>query len=265
MNGLNFAVLPREAIWEQNRDMTHTETAAFNRNSVVVQGAMPLFFVELSEALGRYDDTREDAAAIARLIPMARFPHLLDICCGVGRLSHALADLGYDVLGIDLSIEQLEVARQSACHARFSCGDMADPPPGPFDALVNIYTSFGYAASEEKDLDILAAWRDRLRVGGRLVMELADLEKATAVLPANEFTHREKNGVKERLFVKDRVLHVDYEYCGKKLSCKTRLYSKDRLQRMLVSAGFNNVRSFGGFDLRAKAPTDNLVIVAERA
>jgi hypothetical protein len=142
---------------------------------------------------------------------------------------------------------------------------MADPPLGPFDALVNIYTSFGYAASEEEDLDILTAWRDRLRVGGRLVMELADLEKATAVLTADEYTYREKNGVKERLIVKDRVLHVDYEYCGKKLSCKTRLYSKDRLQRMLVRSGFNNVRSFGGFDLSAKAPTDNLVIIAERA
>jgi 2-polyprenyl-3-methyl-5-hydroxy-6-metoxy-1,4-benzoquinol methylase len=107
--------------------MTHTETAATNWNNAL-QGAMPLLFVEFSEVLGRYDDTREDAAAIARLIPASSFTRLLDICCGVGRLSHALADLGYDVLGIDLSIEQLEVARQSASAARFSYGDMADPP-----------------------------------------------------------------------------------------------------------------------------------------
>lgn len=244
--------------------MTRTGTAAM-RTEQVVQGPMPLLFVELSKALGRYDGTLADAAAIARLIPPASFPRLLDVCCGVGRLSHALSDLGYDVLGIDLSAEQLEVARRSPSRARFSRRDMADPPPGPFDALVNVYTSFGYAASEEEDLATLAAWRARLRAGGRLVMELADMEKASAVLSADGPTHRERNGVRERLVVRDRILHVDYEFRGEKISCKTRLYWKDDLQRMLIHSGFSNLRLFGGFDLRPKAPTDNLVVIAERA
>nr|WP_241391677.1 class I SAM-dependent methyltransferase [Yersinia frederiksenii]ULG19787.1 SAM-dependent methyltransferase [Yersinia frederiksenii] len=229
-----------------------------------VQGAMPLIFVELSEALGRYEHTIVDAVAISKIIPPQEFARILDVCCGVGRLSHALANIGYTVMGIDLSTEQLEIARDLRTRAMFQNCDMASPPVGPFDAIVNVYTSFGYAENEAADQRVLSAWFQSLRCGGRLIMELSDMERASCVLKPDGYTHREKNGVKEALIVHEKMLTVDYEYKGRRLTCKTRLYWKEELKEMLINAGFSNVQLYGSFDLTAKAPGDNLVIVAER-
>ena len=229
-----------------------------------VQGAMPPFFVEISDALGRYDHTVEDSMAISKVIPLGEFKTVLDICCGVGRVSHALSELGYSVTGIDLSDEQLEIARSRATGAMFQICDMAKPPAGPFDAIVNVYTSFGYAEDKIADQMILSYWLKSLRSGGRLIMELSDMERAMRVLNPEGYTHRETNGVKEVLIVQDNMLNVDYEYHEKTLRCKTRLYWKEELEEMLINAGFSNVMLYGSFDLTSKRPEDNLVIVAER-
>ena len=229
-----------------------------------VQGAMSILFVRLSDALGRYKNTVEDANAIARIVPLPDFVRVLDICCGTGRMSNALSRLGYLVHGVYLSPEQISVATEDNTTATFECRDMALPPSGPFDAIVNIYTSYGYAAGEAEDLEILGRWRQVLRPGGRLIMELADMERAEAVLRPTGYTYRENNGVRERLIVRDRILYVDYEFNGERISCRTRLYRKERLKEMLTASGFCNVQLHGGFALEPKRPSDNLVIVAER-
>ena len=46
-----------------------------------------------------------------------RAPGLLDDCCGFGRHSLALSELGFDVFGIDLSFDLLESAGELADHA----------------------------------------------------------------------------------------------------------------------------------------------------
>ncbi|CAI2535030.1 ubiquinone/menaquinone biosynthesis methyltransferase [Serratia ficaria] len=229
-----------------------------------VQGAMPLLFVELSEALGRYEHTVVDTIAISKIIPPQEFPLILDICCGIGRLSHALSNICYTVIGIDLSIKQLEVARRQKSKAIFQVCDMITPPVGPFDAIVNVYTSFGYAENEAADQEVLSAWFHSLRHGGRIIMELSDMERASCVLEPDSYTYRDKNGVKEALIVKDKMLTVDYEFKGQNLTCKTRLYWKEELKEMLINAGFSNIQLYGSFDLTAKEPRDNLIIVAER-
>lgn len=240
----------------------YNSSAAHSRSAV--QGAMPLLFVELSEALGRYDHTVLDSVAISKIIPPGKYNKILDVCCGIGRVSHALANLGYTVTGIDLSTEQLDVARNLKSDAVFQLCDMASPPAGPFDAIVNVYTSFGYAENETADQKILSSWLQSLRAGGRLIMELSDMERASCVLQQDGHTHREKNGVKETLIVQDKMLTVDYRYKGQLLTCKTRLYWKEELREMLIKAGFTDISFYGSFDLTPKSPGDNLVIVAER-
>ncbi len=229
-----------------------------------VQGAMPLLFVELSEALGRYNCTDADSASISKIIPCGEYNDVLDVCCGVGRMSHALANRGYNVTGIDLSTAQIDIAKKAGGRAEFMVCDMASPPSGSFDAIVNVYTSFGYAASTLEDQNTLSSWFQSLRVGGRLIMELSDMERAWQVLEAEGYTHREKKGVKETLIVEDKMLTVDYSFKGQRLTCKTRLYWKEELEEMLKIAGFTNIQLYGSFALTPKLPGDNLVIVAER-
>ena len=131
-----------------------------------LQGGFPITFPEIAKRLGRYDVSRDQAASIARLLPPKSFPRVIDIGCGVGRLSKELAAVGYDVTGIDLSEDQILSARETASNVRFEVGDMADPPKGPFDIAVNMYSSFGYMETPDGDLDCLRQWHAILRPGG---------------------------------------------------------------------------------------------------
>ena len=39
---------------------------------------------------------------------------VLDLCCGTGRMTGRLHNLGYDMIGVDSSVEMLEIAREKA-------------------------------------------------------------------------------------------------------------------------------------------------------
>ena len=45
---------------------------------------------------------------------------VLDLACGTGRMTRELASRGYDMTGVDISVEMLDVARERAEHAGLS-------------------------------------------------------------------------------------------------------------------------------------------------
>ena len=106
---------------------------------------------------------------------------LLDLCCGEGRHTVALARCGYRMTGLDLSALHLRYARRAAREAgvaiRWHRGDMRDIPwQGEFDAVINMFTAFGYFETEEEDSRVLAAVARALRPGGRLLMDTINRE-----------------------------------------------------------------------------------------
>lgn len=95
-----------------------------------------------------------------------------DLGCGSGSLSVLLAEVGYDVSGLDLSDEMLTVARAKAEGAgvdvAFAQGDAASPDlePGAFDAVLCRHVLWALPDPSAA----LARWVDLLRPGGRLVL-----------------------------------------------------------------------------------------------
>ena len=81
------------------------------------------------------------AAALFELIGRVEGQRILDLGCGEGRISRALAGSGNDVVGVDLSAELLQCAT-TACHDRidYRCADVCttDWWDGiPFDGVVS--------------------------------------------------------------------------------------------------------------------------------
>ena len=78
-------------------------------------------------------------AAILRALP-ERGAKVLDAGAGTGALSLLAAELGYDVTALDLSEGMLSKARAKAeangVGLTFVVGPAAEPPPGPFDAIM---------------------------------------------------------------------------------------------------------------------------------
>jgi SAM-dependent methyltransferase len=223
-------------------------------------------FIEISDRLGRYDTTEQDAREAVALLGLPAGARVLDAACGFGRFAAALLALGCDVVGVDISPAALAVARQRCPGPEYVVGDLTQPLAlGPFDAIVNVFSSFGYGASVEEDQRVLDGWHRMLRPGGQLLMELSDLERSRARLGGIGVTvQRETNGVTETLRCDPdtHVLHIRYELGEHELEVETRLYDADDLARRLADAGFREIRRFGGFDGHPKRPLDRLVLVA---
>jgi SAM-dependent methyltransferase len=118
-----------------------------------------------------------DRTEVARLIEILGLPagaRILDVPCGQGRHAHLLAEAGYDVDGLDYSADLLAKARARGTgpRLRYTRGDMRKLPArwrGRFDAVCNLFTSFGFFANPSDDERVIAEFARVLRRGGILV------------------------------------------------------------------------------------------------
>ena len=218
---------------------------------------------------------------------------VLDLCCGQGRHSIALAKTGMDVTGVDLSEEMLAIARSNAAQIRFAPArggnaegkggltfqqsDMRRLPnefSGKFDAVINMFSSFGYLETEDDDQQVLLQIARCLKPGGKLLMDLLNREW---VIINNEETdwHRHDDGriVLERrqLDLQTSTNHLTYteilpDGTRKEMSdLHMRLYSLTELTKMLAAAGLNLEHVYGGFRGEAySVDTRRMIIVAAK-
>jgi SAM-dependent methyltransferase len=114
----------------------------------------------------------EVAGVVARL-PLPRFRRVLDICCGSGRHARPLVEAGYDVTGVDRDTDAIERARRDLPGSSFAVLDQRELNrlDATFDAAVILWQSFGYFDPATNDR-VLADIADRLRVGGRLLLDV---------------------------------------------------------------------------------------------
>ena len=94
----------------------------------------------------------------------------LDAACGTGRHARHLVELGYEVVGIDLTPEMLDHARRAVPKAMFVEGDLTDLPAddGRFTLVV-----CGLALAHVRDLDVAVGELARvMRPGGRCVISV---------------------------------------------------------------------------------------------
>jgi SAM-dependent methyltransferase len=83
---------------------------------------------------------------------------ILDLACGKGRHSTYLNSLGYDVTGVDLSENSISHAKQFENETlHFNVHDMCKPYGKTFDAVFNLFTSFGYFENDEDNLKTIQA------------------------------------------------------------------------------------------------------------
>lgn len=127
-----------------------------------------------------YDDARShaisdpvEAAAWRRALgdalpePPAR---VLDVGAGTGALSLLAAELGHRVTALDLSERMLALAARKAAERALELelvhGRAEEPPPGPFDAVMERHVLWTLPDPE----GALRAWREVTAPGGRLVL-----------------------------------------------------------------------------------------------
>lgn len=112
----------------------------------------------------------EVAARIRARRPGAR--SVLDVACGTGLHLAALASLGFDVEGVDLSPAMLAVAADRLTGVPLHQGDMRTFRLGRrFDAVVCLYSAIGYMLTLDDLGAAVSNLRDHLVAGGLLIVE----------------------------------------------------------------------------------------------
>lgn len=206
-----------------------------------------------------------EAEEVTKNSPLLAFPagsRVLDLCCGPGRYLVPLARQGHHVTGVDLSpamLRQAEAACETAgMRAELVQADMAGfVRPAGFDAIINMYTSFGYFADQSKNLQVLRNMHRSLTSGGQLLVEVFGKEiiaknggRPQAVdLP-------EGTGYLRHTIMDDWTrLRTDWtivnDGSARSASVTSFIYSAAELRAMFEQAGFTDIECFGGFDASA--------------
>jgi SAM-dependent methyltransferase len=118
---------------------------------------------------------------------------VLDLGCGTGNHALPLARRGYQVLGIDLSQEMLQHARDKAQAAglaagqlEFAQGDVRSfSTPRRFDAALMMFAVLGYQLTNEDVLAALRTVRDHLNPGGLFICDVWYGPAVLAVRPSD--------------------------------------------------------------------------------
>lgn len=197
-------------------------------------------------------DLAEDRRQVARLIELLQLPsgaRVADIPCGQGRHAHLFAEAGFDVDGLDLSAHLLALARRrgSGRRLRYRRGDMRTLPAawtGRFDAVLNLFSSFGFFADARDDARVIREFARVLRPGAVLVWQGASRDGVMArFLPSDWWTTADGTIVaQDRAF--DPVsgfLTIKSTWQGRRgterREHRIRLYTATRLAELMLDAG----------------------------
>ncbi|WP_166240415.1 class I SAM-dependent methyltransferase [Paenibacillus turpanensis] len=209
----------------------------------------------------KHRDMEGAAAEVKAMINWLKLPDqatVLDLCCGTGRHSQALAEAGYRVTGVDLSDRLLEEAHKTNSDGkiRFVRGDMRHVPlEGPFDAVVNLFTSFGYFDEERENQLVLREIARLLKPEGRFIIDYLNAPYiAERLVPYSE---REDGGVRieerrslEDGFVRKRISIRSAEAPEQERHYmeQVKLYGLADFKRLLKGTGLLLDRIYGGYD-----------------
>ena len=182
----------------------------------------------------------------------------LDLCCGPGRHSTALADAGFDVTGVDRSLFLLDYARTRAGDRKIDfvhCDARSFVREEAFDLAINMFSSFGYFECNREDEILLRNVSRSLKPGGALVMELDGAESVAAIKGRTSWQDLADGKVaimtgapsQDRKHLGIRWMLVEGEQ-AKHAGFTLNLYTAPELVAMLKRAGFGSVEIFGSLE-----------------
>ncbi|MDR0503671.1 MAG: class I SAM-dependent methyltransferase [Treponema sp.] len=207
--------------------------------------------------------------------PLEEAPKILDLCCGIGRISSEFARMGFSVTGVDITESFLNTAKEDAKYENLNIEYIrADAREFKrlnfFDTIVNLYISFGYFSDQKDDLKVLRNVYESLKKGGSFIIETLGKEIAVRDFIEAEWFERagctmltEYEPLDSWTFLKNRWILIKG---GQRLE-KTfvqRLYSASELRSLLVEAGFRKIEIYGEWDESAYNQYSNKLIAVAR-
>ena len=221
-----------------------------------------------------------DRREVGRLIALLELPtgaRVLDCPCGQGRHAHLLAEAGFDVDGLDYSEPLLDVARARGTGRtlRYTQGDMRKLPgrwTGRFDAVANLFTSFGFFLEPKDDRRVIEEFARVLRPGGVLVWHGGSRDGVMARFLERDWWRADDGTMiaHEREFdALSGVLTIHTEWEGPggsgEREHRIRLYTATRLAELCADAGLIVEQAFDAWrDRPLTRRSSEMLLVARK-
>jgi len=181
---------------------------------------------------------------------------LLDLPCGKGRHSIYLNSLGFNVTGADLSKNSIKHAKYFENDTlNFEVHDMREPFKTKFDAILNLFTSFGYFDQDKMNIEVLKNLKNGLSKDGVLVIDFMNVNHVKKHLIEEEIILKNEvefhinrsieNGFikKDIRFTTNNIEHHHQEY--------VRFLSLDTFKRYIEDANLKLKHTFGDYNLNS--------------
>lgn len=181
---------------------------------------------------------------------------ILDLACGAGRHSICLAKRGFtNITAIDLSPTLIREAGKNAelehVKIRFEQQDMRSFE-GSYDLIMNLFTSFGYFASDEENEAVIDRVGTSLRPGGYFIIDFLN----EAIVRRDMISHDEKtipsgerieqfrkiinNRIEKKIIIHSGIGSAEYLE-------SVRLFSLPDFERMFAKAEIVVKETFGNY------------------
>lgn len=179
---------------------------------------------------------------------------ILDLACGKGRHSVFLNKLGFTVNGIDLSKNSIKHAKQFENDTlNFEVHDMRIPFDVKYNAIFNLFTSFGYFNDDETNIKVLKNIKNGLYKNGVAVIDFMNIETVAKNLVTKEIIKKSNiefnitRELKEKKIIKNIKFTVNNEsfHFTEKVQCLT----FETIKKYILKAGLQLKTTFGDYNL----------------
>jgi len=199
--------------------------------------------------------TTAEVDFIEAVLNLDKAASILDLCGGQGRHALELSQRGFsNVTVLDYSDYLIrtgkKIAKEMHLNTLFVQGDARHTglEPNSFDSIIVMGGSFGYFAHNEENAKILKESFRVLKPEGTLLLDLPDKKYIQKNFQPVS-THRPEKTIQ---VTRNRELQQDIIYCRETVTCSLkgqlrddtyciRLYSPEKICRMLKEIGFSNV------------------------
>ncbi len=193
---------------------------------------------------------------------------VLDLACGKGRHSIYLNQLGYDVLGVDLSENSIAIANKNANDTlHFKVHDMRQPFKNKYDAILNMFTSFGYFENDEDNLKTLISIKESLSEYGFGVIDFMNVNNVIPNLVPNEIKIVDEIEFHIKRYHSDGYIFKEINFVINEekfhFTEKVRAFTLQDFEALMEKAGIFLLDTFGDYKLKKfhKLDSERLIMI----
>ncbi|WP_417291574.1 class I SAM-dependent methyltransferase [Corallibacter sp.] len=215
-----------------------------------------------------YKEAQQFMDTLTQYLNLPEQASVLDLACGKGRHSLYLNTLGYHVTGVDLSENSIAYAKQYENDSlHFEVHDMCKPFNKTFDAVFNLFTSFGYFEHEADNLRTIEAIKADLNTYGFGVIDFMNTDYVIDNLVAKDVKTVAGIDFCQERYVKDGYIIKDISFtdAGKDYNFQERVkaLTLSDFMELFDKAGVYLLDVFGDYKLHSfdKQSSERLVMI----